>query len=147
MVHYSLWCHQGGTYIPYTHCSCYVCSGVYYCTPQFVWKHAFLLVMVMKSSLKLSLCQLPSTYARILVLLNILKTLIMSLSVRLTNCVVFKELHVLQVQMCNEQSRHGDVSECVTSDSEGESGEGEIKWEEKVIVWTMMTSLHPSLLC
>lgn len=79
----------------------------------------------MKSSLKLSLCQLPTTYARILVLLDILKTLIMSLSLCLTNCLVFKELHVLQV--CNEQSRHGDVSECVTSDSEGESGEREIK--------------------
>ncbi len=81
--------------------------------------------MVMKSSLKLSLCQLPSTYARILVLLNILKTLIMSLSVRLTNCLVFKEIHVLQV--CNERSMHGDVSACVTSDRKGESREGEIK--------------------
>ncbi len=83
--------------------------------------------MVMKSSLKLSLCQLPSTYARILVLLNILKTLIMSLSVRLTNCLLFKEIHVLQVQVCNERSMHGDVSAYVTSDRKGESREGEIK--------------------
>lgn len=85
----------------------------------------------MKSSLKLSLCQLPTTYARILVLLDILKTLIMSLSLCLTNCLVFKELHVLQVQVCNEQSRHGDMSECVTSDSEGESGERERLNEKK----------------